>query len=193
MRSPSWTRLLIGWSDRTAIRMLRPTGSGSAIVFRTTLTILSLIGLLLSVGLWGVSYWNLVRINYKRAMSVAQGGFESRNFFPHSLYIAMQIKPDGSVELLHLNRWSFSGFGGLQTRWLPEFYRPPLYIYIPLWIPGVVFGLTFLACRPLHFHRRRKRMKLGLCVKCGYDLRGSRERCPECGTPFDDTLLMENA
>ena len=27
---------------------------------------------------------------------------------------------------------------------------------------------------------RRKRKKLGLCLKCGYDLRGSKERCPEC-------------
>ena len=95
------------------------------LMFRKTLTILSLIGLLLSLGLWGVSYWNLVRVNSKRAISVAQGGFESRDFFPHSLYIPMRKRPDGSIEALPLNRWFFSGFGGWQTRWLPDFSRSP--------------------------------------------------------------------
>jgi hypothetical protein len=29
--------------------------------------------------------------------------------------------------------------------------------------------------------RREERAARGLCVGCGYDLRGSGERCPECG------------
>lgn len=49
-------------------------------------------------------------------------------------------------------------------------------------------GLADLAFRVLPQHRReveqQRRKQQGLCLHCGYDLRGSHDRCPECGKLF---------
>jgi hypothetical protein len=46
-----------------------------------------------------------------------------------------------------------------------------------LGVPLTVWTAQFLARRVF-----RKRNRSGLCPKCGYDLRATPDRCPECGT-----------
>jgi hypothetical protein len=50
----------------------------------------------------------------------------------------------------------------------------------------VVLIFFLLRKESLRMERAEKRQ----CVSCGYDLRGSDDRCPECGTPFDRRDLL---
>ncbi len=147
-------------------------------MIRKTLTVFSLIGLLLSVGLWGVSYWNVGvlvdRSSYYVMAQTHQGG----------LSIGVESFPSGNLG--NGTTWGMGGFRGFQTSivgpWITH-YHGSTSIIIPLPLLAVCLGLIFMYCASPS-HRRRKRKKLGLCVKCGYDLRASKDRCPECGTEF---------
>jgi hypothetical protein len=70
-------------------------------------------------------------------------------------------------------RWQVAGFGS-------SFHGGKDYLLIPLWALAVLSAaLPF--CR-LRYLRTKPRL-VGHCPACGYDLRATPGRCPECGTP----------
>ncbi len=106
--------------------------------------------------------------------------------FPHHVYVLGIPEPVGC---------SPTGFQSGLTQypsrpvyWELRYQQRPggtLRIGVPFWLP-----LSFAVVPPLWWLIQRwervRRRNSGLCRECGYDIRASRERCPECGTPIFD-------
>jgi len=188
-------------------------------MLRKTLTILSLIGLLLSVGAWGVSYFGLAIENIRGV-----GGLKSDGSWASGLadnettgfYIVegrvccgqSRMSPGfkGSRTTWKLGAkarrsWTLGDVRAFRERptdrwWVPTWrsYSGMFYFSLPLYFPVLIFSIPPCGFWTLSSARRRKRRKLGLCVKCGYNLKGlSEPRCPECNTSFDERLLKKDA
>jgi hypothetical protein len=84
-----------------------------------------------------------------------------------------QFDPGNLYVNVH-REWRFAGFG-LSNHGATQYFLTPM--------PAVL--LAFSALPVWRFrHARTKSFRPGHCSSCGYDLRASVNRCPECGAEF---------
>ena len=94
------------------------------------------------------------------------------------LYLAAELKGDFSQAT------GFT-FGSDGTTWLWRNVLVVPYWFVIVALAAITFGLSRLD------RSRRQTLQhehVGHCRNCGYDLRHSAERCPECGTAFAPTI-----
>jgi hypothetical protein len=85
------------------------------------------------------------------------------------------------------------GGGWARNYWFRRYFRPGyLILYVPDWCvvaASAAYPVVYLIHYFTRTRRRRLRLAAGLCIKCGYDLRGQCGRCPECGSEQFPTAL----
>ena len=70
---------------------------------------------------------------------------------------------------------------------ISKWYAVGLLVFVNLFVSWLLLGLIIpkIRQRQIRSALRERLLELGIitCRKCAYDMRGSPQRCPECGTP----------
>jgi hypothetical protein len=96
-------------------------------------------------------------------------------------WVYSQFSPPGEMQKLIRE---FRVDGGRGFMWFHQQIGgiPTTIVRMPLWF--VVLAFSVVPTRWV-IRRRRQRVPAGHCQTCGYDLRETPQRCPECGMPSD--------
>jgi hypothetical protein len=117
---------------------------------------------------------HLFVVHYSRVPNLENGwNFTTRHASPTDSFAVLTKALPGAQSL-----WLFA-FGYLNGK------APATAPFFDIVITDWFFALLFAILPALHLRgmlRARRRHRAGLCRKCGYDLRATPDRCPECGT-----------
>jgi hypothetical protein len=118
-----------------------------------------------------------IHAGFEREISFLKGGVN---------YRSVVIGNSGFTNFVNISHHGDGPVYTVQTIWK-----------LPYWciiLPALVFPIVRGGFAVLHHRKRARRAVLGRCPSCGYDLRMSEDRCPECGLAFTRrTIVIENA
>lgn len=100
------------------------------------------------------------------------------------------VGPNPASDPVPRVRWGVMGAENVQYIGNQVIVRQPVLAWRPIWVGVTVNAAAYslfwwVMLAAIDWMRRRSRMRRGLCVECGYDLKGVHKDvpCPECGVP----------
>lgn len=157
--------------------------------FFTLIAAISLVICIMTTALWVRSYYILDAVDWSTSHGragfftiqgrIAYGAVTLGPTYPRKVIQGLSYRTTAvgysfSVNMMRPSWTSWTGFALARIR---QTGFSAWDIRVPYWLP-----LLLSAIAPILWYRRRHRYPRGACQQCGYDLRASPDRCPECGT-----------